>query len=49
MSLTLRAAHKNFTPTDFYSAGVFFVPNFAHAITGETVVAVLLDLLIHRD
>ena len=48
MSSTLRAAHKNFTPMDFYSTGVFFVLNFAHAITGETVVAVFFDILIHR-
>ena len=49
MGSTLRAAHKNFTPMDFYSVGVFFVLNFAHAITKETVVAAFLDILIHRD
>ena len=30
---TLRAAHKNFTPTDLYAVGVFFAPNFAPVIT----------------
>ena len=33
MGPTLRAAHKNFTPTDLYAVGVFFAPNFAPAIT----------------
>ena len=30
---TLRAAHKNFTPTDLYAVGVVVAPNFAPAIT----------------
>ena len=39
----------NFTPMDFYAIGVFFVPNFAHAITEETVVVEFLDMLIQSE
>ena len=49
MGSTLRAAPMNFTPMDFYAIGVFFVSNFAHAITEERVVAAFFDLLIHKE
>ena len=34
---------------EFYSVGVFFVSNFAHAITEETVVVEFLDMLIQSE
>ena len=49
MSSTLRAAFIHFTPMEFYSVGVFFVSNFAHAITEETVVVEFFDMLIQSE
>ena len=49
MGSTLRAAFIHFTPMEFYSVGVFFVSNFAHAITEETVVVEFLDMLIQSE
>ena len=34
---------------EFYSVGVFFVSNFAHAITEETVVVEFFDMLIQSE
>ena len=49
MGSTLRAAFIHFTPMEFYSVGVFFVSNFAHAITEKTVVVEFLDMLIQSE